>query len=247
MVQSNVESEGDGDAAIGLALLSMAAGAKIFRPVRSQQEFDTNELAQQVKTGFKRRNKEIVQEVFARLSSKQSSSETSSYLPKSQLLPLFRELGVNISAREAEELFDEFDTGNSQGLDLQELLLLLQKPSRLHEWAMSLPLHQLLADAIPRKPGIDPLRVVSKLTAEERSAVCDMVRMGLERMLEESSELLCKAFLKSDQRSKESFVDSSKFNLQSFSCGSIDDFHNGVEARIGEFVCLSTSSKIAGM
>jgi hypothetical protein len=206
----------------------------------SKSSFDVIKLHEQVRLGFERRNRDVVNEIFERYSTtplgkeKQHGSKHSSYLSKSQLFPLLKELGVNITEIESEELFDEFDYCDNQGLNLQELQLLLQKPCRLHEWAMGLPLYELLADAMPRKPGMDPLRVVSTLTSEEIVAVCEVVRNGLARMLKESSELLFKAFLISDKRSKESFSDGSKFSLQSMSCGNIDDFHKGIEARIGE-------------
>ena len=141
-------------------------------------------------------------------------------------------LGLDVDERRAKELFDEFDTDSSDGLRFLELQQLLQKPSRLHEWAKGLPLHELLADAIPRKPGSDPLRVVAGLTDVERLAVCETVRTGLERMLKESSEILKEAFCVSDKRN--SSIDVSKFNIVPASCGNVNDFYAGLEGRIGE-------------
>ena len=155
-------------------------------------------------------------------------------IPRSQVFSVLKELGLNIDEAEAKALFDEFDTDISEGLDLQELQLLLQKPSRLHEWAKGLSLHELLADAMPRKPGIDPLRVASALTAEEISAVCEAVRFGLERMLKASSAFLREAFRASDQR--KDTIEDSKFSIVAVSCGTIQDFHAGVEGRTGEFL-----------
>ena len=154
------------------------------------------------------------------------------------------ELGLDIDQQRANDLFDEFDTDSSEGLSLVELQQVLDKPSRLHEWAKGLPLHALLADAIPRKPGSDPLRVVSGLTDGERLAVCEAVRNGLEVMLKESSDLLKQAFFVSDQR-KEAIAES-KFNIVPLSCGNVNDFHAGVEGRIGmtihTAVCIACSS-----
>jgi hypothetical protein len=188
---------------------------------------ESRPLHDQVDLGFKRRDASFVQIVFDKHHDRQSGS-----ISKSSLHSVLKELGLDIDQQRANELFDEFDSDNSDGLSLQELQQLLQKASRLHEWAKGLPLHALLADAIPRKPGIDSLRVVCGLTDSERLAVCEAVRSGLERMLKESSELLQKAFCVSDER-KEA-IDGSKFNIVPVSCGSVNDFHAGVEGRIGK-------------
>ena len=190
---------------------------------------ESKPLHEQVDLGFKRRESSFVKKVFDKHCDRQSGS-----ISKHRLHSALAELGLDIDQQRANELFDEFDSDSSEGLSLLELQQLLQKPSRLHEWAKGLPLHALLADAIPRKPGIDPLRVVSGLTESERFAVCEAVRSGLERMLKESSEVLQKAFCVSDER-KEA-IDGSKFNIVPVSCGNVNDFHAGVEGRIGKKV-----------
>ncbi len=73
---------------------------------------------------------------------------------------------------------------------------------------------------------------MSGLTDGERLAVCEAVCKGLERMLKESSALLQNAFSVSDHR-KEA-IDGSKFNIVPVSCGTVNDFHAGVEGRIGK-------------
>ena len=144
---------------------------------------------------------------------------------------MLTDLDVNVDQKEADFLFDEFDTDNSDGLDLYEFQHLLQKSTQLNEWAKTLNLHELLADAIPRKAGQDPLRVVSTLSAEERCDICRAVQKGLERLLQESSASLKAAFDVNDQREKGD--GGSKFNLVPVSCGNVEDFHAGVEGRIG--------------
>jgi hypothetical protein len=194
-------------------------------------------LQHQVDLGFQRRDASHVKNAFDKHCDLHSAS-----ISDSRLHSVLIELGLDIDQQRATELFDEFDTDSSEGLSFLELQQLLHKPSRLHEWAKGLPLHELLADAIPRKPGTDPLRVVSRLTDGERVAVCEAVRNGLERMLKESSELLEKAFSVSDQR--KNAIDGSKFNIVPVSCGNVNDFHAGVEGRIGKnirtvaYICL---------
>ena len=184
-------------------------------------------LQDQVDLGFKRRDAAYVKIAFDKHRDRHSAS-----ISKSGLYSVLTELGLDIDQESANDLFDEFDTDSSEGLSLVELHQLLHKPSRLHEWAKGLPLHALLADAIPRKPGTDQLRVVSGLTDGEMLAVCEAVRHGLETMLKESADILRQAFAVSDQR--KDAIDGSKFNIVPVSCGTVNDFHAGVEGRIGK-------------
>ena len=193
----------------------------------------SDELHEQVTAGLRRRDKDFVKEIFNKHCSKHENAvPRRGLILKTSIYTIHKELNVNVNEKEAEALYDEFDTDSSEGLDLQELQLLLQKPSRLHEWTKGLPLHELLADAVPRRQGLDPLRVVSGLTDEDISAVCEAVRNGLERMLKESSEFLKKAFHASDTR--KDATDGSKFSIFPVSCGTIDDIYSGVEGRTGE-------------
>ena len=196
-----------------------------------------NVLREQVATGLKRRDKNFVKELFEKYCFKNLSnhegSKSAAYIRRDKIYALLQDSSLNVTESEAEELFDEYDANNSDGLDLSELQLLLQKPSQLSEWAKSLCLHELLADAMPREAEIDPLRMVSALTPAVRRAVCEAVCDGLEVILMESSEILAKAFCLTDERKKKNFIDGSKFNILPVSCGKIDDFHAGVEGRIG--------------
>ena len=187
-------------------------------------------LIKQLEAGFRRRDKAEVLKVF------DSHAETMeadgpSRVSRDKLHAILMELGVVVDEQEAVQLFDEFDT-DSNGLDLKDFKSILQRPNRLYEWAKALPLCEILADSIPRKSGVDPLRVVSSLSAEERDIVCETVRSGLDRLLKEWSEQLKDAFKVTDHR-KDSGI-GSKFNVVAVSCGDIDDFHAGVEERIGE-------------
>ena len=186
-------------------------------------------LCNQVEAGFNRRDTSVVEKAF-NFHSVQTELG-SCYLPKDKIHAVLTDLDVNVDQKEADFLFDEFDTDNSDGLDLYEFQCLLQKSTQLNEWAKTLNLHELLTDAIPRKPGQDPLRVVSALTAEERFDICRALQRGLERLLQESSASLKAAFDVNDKRDKGD--GGSKFNLVPVSCGNVEDFHAGVEGRIG--------------
>lgn len=140
-------------------------------------------------------------------------------------------MDIEVDEKEADLLFDEFDTDNSDGLDLSEFQSLVRKSNQLNEWAKTLNLSELLADAIPRFPGRHPLRIISTLTDEEQSCICLAVQNGLKRLLKESSESLKASFDLNDERTNSD--GGSKFNIVALSCGNVEDFHKGIEGRIG--------------
>jgi hypothetical protein len=207
-----------------LLVLQSKVQGPIFR-----DEIDSSDLKilhDQVTLGFLRRDPSFVKIVFDRHQDKTSTS-----ISMRKLHFALAELGVNIDVERTAELFQEFDCDASGGLDFEEFQRLLHRSSRLYEWAKGLPLHELLADSIPRRAGRDPLRVVSELTGEEISMACQAFREGLSKMLKEGGAALKQAFAVSDSRSN-SDVDS-KFNIVALSCGKIADFHAGIEERIG--------------
>ena len=183
-------------------------------------------LLDQVNLGFLRRDPSHVKTIFD-----QHHDKTSMSIGKGKLHSALTALGLDIDVERTSELFEEFDSDASRGLDFEEFQQLLHRSNRLYEWAKGLPLHELLADAIPRRAGRDPLRVVSELTVEETSMACRAFREGLSKMLKEGIASLKQAFAVSDSRANSD--QDSKFNIVPLSCGQIGDFHAGIEERIG--------------
>ena len=151
-----------------------------------------------------------------------------------------------MSKEEAEELFEEFDSDKSETLDIDELKRLVEKPTRLHEWVKTLPLVDIVVDAmraILLKQGedsfTDPLRMVSELSSEERQAVCATLHHCLEGILADACAGLRNAFeSKSSNEGKTKSQLVGKFQVcgedKVMAGGSIFDFQAGIEARIGE-------------
>jgi hypothetical protein len=110
------------------------------------------------------------------------------------------------------------------------------KPRRLQEWARALPLAELLADALPRRAGKDPLLALAGLTGEELGAACQALRGGLERLLRQALGELRAAVRAGEARQQGDAAGGGgggKFSVIPVSCGGIADFHAGVEARTG--------------
>ena len=191
-------------------------------------------VRKQVNSGFLRRDTAHVKSVFDRHCAFKGSDHRAhlSYIPKEKLQTVLKDLDVDVDAKQADVLFDEFDPDKSYGLDFDEFMLLLKNSTPISEWGNNLMLCELLADAIPKVPGIHPLRVVSKLTRSDVHSICEGMMEGLERIIWESALDLNSAFEAMDR--KVQGHDDSKFSMIPMSCGKIDDFHAGIESRIGQ-------------
>jgi hypothetical protein len=155
-------------------------------------------------------------------------------LPRCNLRAALNDLDLEVTEEEASDLYLEFDTDKADGLDVNEFALLVKRPRRLDEWARSLPLAEVVADSLPRKLGVDPLRVLSNMTSDDLAASLEALQQGLQRMLKQAHAELKEAFKASDARQHLGAGDGgSKFSVIAMSCGTISDFHAGVEARIG--------------
>ena len=150
------------------------------------------------------------------------------YIPQDRIQSALKELDFHLDAKELDEICTR--SGRVDEVDRDFFQMMLKRPSRLGEWAKSLQLHEIVADACPRKAGVDPLRVVSELSKDELITLMDAMRHGFERIIRSSLAKLKEAFLINDRKKNDG---DSKFNVVAISCGDISDFHKGVEARIG--------------
>jgi hypothetical protein len=102
-------------------------------------------------------------------------------------------------------------------------------------------LAEVVIDALPKQNEADtlhPLRALSQLSVDQLQAIVKGCAEGLERMLKESVEVLLCAFKAYDEnlRNSEALKASAatKFELPpQMKCGTIGDFHAGLEGRIG--------------
>jgi hypothetical protein len=121
-----------------------------------------------------------------------------------------------------------------------------QAPTPVRGWVQSLPLAELLLDALPKQLDDDdddqhshPLRAVSQLDEHQLQVTAICFAQGLQRLLREGVEALGEAFRAFDETLKNSEElqtkkAAAKFEqLQDIKCGTIEDFHAGLEGRIG--------------
>ncbi len=105
----------------------------------------------------------------------------------------------------------------------------------------SLPLASLLLDALPRPDPQEQrnrLRIISELTAPDVRIIASEFAVGLERMLMDSINSLKKSFTAMEDKMKSAERNNSaasKFSVSTeMKCGTIEDFHEGLEGHIGD-------------
>ena len=159
---------------------------------------------------------------------------------KENLASSLNELSIIIEEAHALQLFTEMDVDNDNGLSLEEFKRTVQVayervlgPYEL--WARSLPLSQILADALPmstRNNGQkdNHLRFVSEMDSTKIGAVVKAFSYGLEIMLRDKCNLLKKAYAEMD-KNKNVLSSGEKFNIAT--AGRIEDFHRGMTELIG--------------
>ena len=139
--------------------------------------------------------------------------------------------------KEIEELLTSNDINNDGGLDFDEFSMLVSAPSPSLEWIRSLPLAELVLDGLPKKDGCtsqDQLRHLCNTSPEELEVAIQAIMEGLHKILQENIVALKKSYdlLESKQAANDSA--SIKFQIRAMSVGNVEDFNNGIKARIGE-------------
>ena len=153
-------------------------------------------------------------------------------LPASQVRSALQQLGVVLDEKEVRNYL--IGAGlDMDSLGLDEFRRAAEGPWSGEVWAQSLPLAQLLSDALPACSGCHRLRAISSLTAEEIRAVAEGFSEALQRLLAERVEQLRDALAATDGHT-EGPGPHRKFEVVPMSCGRIEDFHGGLAKRVGE-------------
>jgi hypothetical protein len=193
-------------------------------------------LRAQVFTGLERRSETFLREIF------------DSYKdPKTKMLHSARLHGALLATRISESDDLEYDaTLVQEQIDFEEFRRILQSRSVLDQWAKSVPLWQLLSDSIPRKTRTfdflrsskpDRLKMISNLAAEDIEEISEAFLVGFKVLVTQHCRTLQESLR--SMKAKSSKVSASKKPSEKFGfvmeCGSIQDFHNGLSARLGTF------------
>ena len=135
-------------------------------------------LRSQMRAGFQRRNEQFVHEIFDKYKSSDSAG-----LSKESLAQALRDLGVCLSADEVHELFYTQDLNSDGWISWTEFLMVVSRPSKIEQWAATLPLAALLADCMPSMDDADPVRGISELRLPDFQAISACYNEGLIKLL----------------------------------------------------------------
>jgi hypothetical protein len=190
-------------------------------------------LRARMEAGFRRRRKDFVKEMF----DKHKSPGESPGICKANLTSALEELGIFVSAREADEMFHTHDLDRDGWTNFSEFLSMASRAGRVEQWATNLPFPQLLADCMPPfKNEADALRAISDLSSTEIKMIAACFSEGLVRLLGEEIDKLKRAHQEMDRNAEAASKSEAgaKFTLSKMSCGDIDDFRKGLSGRIGD-------------
>lgn len=175
----------------------------------------------------------LIDEVFRQDSVPSGNGEDK--MPSDRFLPALKKLGISVDEGEA-QAFLRTKGGARAFVDPDEFRRAATKKWCVDAWAQSLPLAQMLVDALPQSTGCNRLRAVCSLTEEDIRVIADGYRDGLQRLLRQHQVQLRAAYEALDKLVATPNGAARKFELPAMSCGSIQDFHAGLQKRIGEAV-----------
>ena len=156
------------------------------------------------------------------------------------------ELGAPMAKNKADELMLMMDLDENGGLDFEEFKRGVQQPpTQLEQWASMLPLAGMLARSLPVccGQGDQPLRNFSRLGEDGIDTAVEVFSEGLRRLLMQAKDSTKQMFDTVDDKALEAAKDSadgvsaaSKFKTFKMSTGKIEEYHEGLSSRIGEFI-----------
>jgi hypothetical protein len=200
-------------------------------------------IKEQVDAGFRKRDAKEIKAVFEKYATTDHGS-SEKHIRKENLLLALKEFDVTPEVSEADVcivdfLFSSLDRNRDGVLTLNEFEQAVQAQLPLEQWADSLPLAQILTDAIPRLAGHDHLRDLGRLTKDD--IIVEGFAYGMKRLLHDRVQMLAQSFAKMDELAVANAKlvggrePSEKFRAEpsKLRCGNIDDFYLGMSSSIG--------------
>jgi hypothetical protein len=144
------------------------------------------------------------------------------------------DLKIKLDEQETDELFKRVDVDKSDSLSFSEFENIVSQLSDIERWALSLPVHYLLADAVSciEREGAHAMEKASNLTETDIQEICHGVVDGMKKIFATKVSELKQAF-DAMRASQAEHVAGSKFTVGTMSSGGAEDFHKGLEGRIG--------------
>ena len=129
----------------------------------------------------------------------------------------------------------------SMGIGFDDFVLLVESESPLERIAQSFPFWKLLADDIPRAHSNDsssenPLKAAEHFTALKSSEIECLVAATADTLKEMLIQFCTNLKGRTEPHGSSQTQGSTKFSIDTYNAGSIQDFHNGLSGRVGELM-----------
>jgi hypothetical protein len=228
--------------AIGQIELSVLSGTSAEENVEK-----VDETLMSIARGFLRRNKKYLIKVFEKHSVQANTGDAG--LRKESLRAALKDAQFpSVSSALAisdEDLFRQIDVDDSGHVSFDEFSQFVLQRGSVENWMNSEHFVQILSESVvplleasfESKTNLtvaaqdDLMRALATLPPDQFQRALDVAAIGLTMQFESSQQSLnrtLKALTEQTER-----LSQSKFEVSKLACGSIDDFHKGLEARIG--------------
>jgi hypothetical protein len=166
-------------------------------------------------------------------------------LSETGLCKMLRDLNhhIGMSAdQDIHNLFALHDLDHNGFLDFEECYRIIEIPSPIHHWFSTVNLDELLTDCFEamreikhgrKEPRVGDFEFLMELTAFEIKLACDEFAQVLVHRLVREIENIRRVQRAELDRDSKCMHNSSKFCVFPMNCGGIDDFHAGLEGRLG--------------
>ncbi len=198
----------------------------------------------QVRQGSRRRDLVEIDKVFMKYAISDPAIPNSNHLPKDKVIVALKAFEVgskDISEndlKDADFIFNSLDVNSDGKLDIWEFQAAVQAESLLEEWARSLKVHQLVADAIPRREGENPLITASNLSPDVIALVATAAADGIQEILKMEVKRLRESFARMEKKDVNNLALKFQSKAPKMNCGNFEDFHRGLTAHIGNLQLL---------
>ena len=208
---------------------------------------EVDESLMSIARGFLRRNKKYLTKVFEKHSVQANTGDTG--LRKESLRAALKDAQFpSVSSALAisdEDLFRQIDVDDSGHVSFDEFNQFVLQRGSVENWMNSEHFVQILSESVvplleasvKSESNLnvaaqdDLMRELATLPPAQFQRALDVAAIGLNMQFESSQQSLnitLKALTEQTER-----LSQSKFEVTKLACGSIDDFHKGLEARIG--------------
>ncbi len=188
------------------------------------------QLKIQIHEGFKRRSTGHIRSTF-------DCHTIDKVITAASLRAALKDLDVNVTEVEIGELLKSSDLNNDGGLDFEEFSMLVSRSNSCLDFVRSMPLAELVLDGLSQVQGCageHQLRHLSKTSPKDLEVSIQAITEGLAMLLHENLAALKKAFDLNDSKAAVNHTASAKFEMINMSVGTIEDFYDGIAARIGD-------------